>query len=410
MGNFLKEIDERKCNLRELRQQIGRLRSEKNATDTKLDWFRGFDLEEAKKNVFQLTQQIDSLVSSLASADFERSRIADKLSDAIQRKSSPFLVWRWFTDKQKLIRETIRQLELKKDHAEKNYSALQRQRLALTSHIDNKSRQIEEYGTFDCKDFEAKLSDLSAAIADAQSKFQATESEIVTLERAISSHHSEWKSICVEIKKAEKRKSAARQFSQKLSGAENSYERAMIHQECEKKFGCSKPHLVAQKCSEKVSSLNRKRTKIERRIQDELRILTRPITKLVIDGNNVCYEGQSFIGLVAIRAMLEELVSRFEISAVFDSDIRGLLNTNDQNLARMLGDGVQTYVSPTRTKADEYIIRLVDGRKDTYILSNDRFIEFTDHEAVKNDRMIRFMIAGSRISSPEINLSADFKC
>ena len=408
MGNFLKEIDERKCNLRELQQQLDRLQSEKNAAYTKLDWFRSFDLEGAKRTVFQLTQQIDSLEPSITSAAFERSRIAVRLSDAIQRKSSPFLVWRWFTDEQKLIRETIRQLELKKDQAEKNYSALQRQRLALTSHIVNKSKQIEEYGTFDCEDMETKLRDLSADIDDAQSKIQATESKIVTLERAISSHHSKWKSICVEIKKAEQRKSAARQFNQELDNAENSYERAMIHQECEKKFGRSKPHLVAQECSEKISSLNRKRTKIEKRIQDELRILTRPITKLVIDGNNVCYEGQSFIGLVAIRAMLEELGSRFEISVVFDSDIRGLLNTDDQNLARMLGDGVQTYVSPTRTKADEYIIRLADGRKDTYIFSNDRYIEFADHEAVKNDRMIRFMIAGGRILSSEINLTADF--
>ncbi|MDE0111266.1 MAG: hypothetical protein OXN84_03145 [Albidovulum sp.] len=409
MGEFLSEIDVRKRRLQDLKQRFRGLQTDESTTNAELKWFRNFDKGATENRVMKLTRELHRLAPLLQSAETERSRIAENLFDESQRKTSSFLIWNYFSDEQRLIREQIRQLKQEKVLADKNCHELK-------SDIDTKSidrqklvQQLQEYAAFNCEVRKAKLNQLSVDITKVQSEIRSKEREFANLENAISPQLAEWDKICSEIKKLEHDELEAKRFDRELNNANNSYERAMIHKECEEVLGHSKPRFVIRDRSTKISGLKRKRQKIEKRIEGKLRILTRQVTNLIIDGNNACYDGQNFIGLAAIRAMLEELGSRYDLTVVFDADIRAMLKTNDQGISDALGNGVRTYVSPTRTKADEYILEFANQKEDTYIFSNDRYSEYRDYEAVKSERLIRFMIAQGRIISHEINLSAEFK-
>jgi hypothetical protein len=200
----------------------------------------------------------------------------------------------------------------------------------------------------------------------------------------------------------------ASRFEQGLSSAANTYERAMIHKECEEKFGTGSPKQVISDRRGKIRSLDNNIPKLERRIREELEKLERTIGHLLIDGNNACFERQSFIGLRAISALLRELGGRYKTTVVFDAKIRAMLKTDTQGIERALGTSVNTHVAPTKSAADEYLLKLADQDNSAFILSNDRFAEYHDYAAVKSGRLFRFLIADGKLMANDIDVSVNF--
>lgn len=122
----------------------------------------------------------------------------------------------------------------------------------------------------------------------------------------------------------------------------------------------------------------------------------------------MCYEGQSFIGLRAISALIRELGGRYKTTVVFDASIRAMLRTDTQGIERALGASVNTHVAPSKTAADEYLLKLADLDNTAYILSNDRFAEYHDYNVVKSGRVFRFLVAEGKLMANDIDISVNF--
>lgn len=182
----------------------------------------------------------------------------------------------------------------------------------------------------------------------------------------------------------------------------------MIHNACKEAFGKGKPKEVISDRRGKIRGLDNNIPKLERRIREELQKLERTIGHLLIDGNNACYEGQSFIGLRALTALVQELGGRFKTTVVFDASIRAMLKTDTQGIERTLGTLVNTHVAPTKSAADEYLLKLADQDNSAFILSNDRFAEYHDYAAVKSGRLFRFLIADGKLMANDIDVSVSF--
>ena len=86
-----------------------------------------------------------------------------------------------------------------------------------------------------------------------------------------------------------------------------------------------------------------------------------------------------------------------------------MLRTDTQGVERTLGTSVNTHVAPTKTAADEYLMKLADQDSNTFILSNDRFAEYHDYDVVKSGRVLRFLIAGGKIMANDIDISVNFQ-
>ena len=64
-----------------------------------------------------------------------------------------------------------------------------------------------------------------------------------------------------------------------------------------------------------------------------------------------------------------------------------------------------THVAPSKTAADEYLLKLVGKNKSTFILSNDRFGEYHDYDVVNSGRVLRFLIAGGKFIANDFDIS-----
>lgn len=255
---------------------------------------------------------------------------------------------------------------------------------------------------------EKRLSSLGPKIERLKASHAADKSELVRIEAKVRPHTQELDRLKLELNKLNDDIADADHFEKGLASASNGYERAMIHKECEEKFGTGRPAQVINACRRKMRSLENNISKLDRRIRDEFQKLERTIGHLLIDENTVCYERQSFIGLRALSALLRELDGRYKTTVVFDASIRAMLKTDTKGVERALDAPVNTHVAPSKTAADEYLLKLGDQDNSTYILSNDRFAEYHDYNVVKSGRVLRFLIAEGKIMANDIDISVNF--
>ena len=247
-----------------------------------------------------------------------------------------------------------------------------------------------------------RTEDVEGAVAGPLAEFHRLETEIRTNAVALGRLKSEVADIEEQITKVEKLK-------KKLSEATSPTERWELHDKCERKYGDGSPSSVLSELRGKrrplmedirgherqVNRLLRDKQKTERRIRELAVIAAREISALVIDGNNCCYDGNDFIGLAALIPMTEVLDREYRVTVVFDAGIRGQLRANDNHIRAAL-PYAKVHVGATKTKADATILD-ISNDPGTWVISNDRFGEFGDKDAVAESRIIRHEIVAGRV-------------
>lgn len=269
-------------------------------------------------------------------------------------------------------------------------------------------KRLADHESFNLNDAENRLSLIESEIDRIRTSQAGASDELTRVESKIHPHTQALDRLKSELDTLNANIVLANRFEQELSAASNGYKRAMIHKECEEKFGTGSPKQVINARRGKIRRLENNIPKLERRIRDELQKLDRTVSHLLIDGNNACYEGQSFIGLRAISALLLALGNRYKTTVVFDASIRSMLKSDTQGVERIIGPSVKTHVAPSKTAADEYLMKLAGKDKNTFILSNDRFAEYHDYDVVKSDRLLRFLVAEGRLMANDIDITVNF--
>lgn len=198
-----------------------------------------------------------------------------------------------------------------------------------------------------------------------------------------------------------------RRLESGLGEARNSYERRQIHDKCEREFGSSSPRAVIRKIENAIPSLQRNVEKLERRLEQLGRRAALDVQEIIVDGSNLCYEGDKFIGLVALRALSQRLVADYEVTVVFDRSITQRLRLRNSDAVRAQLPGVKVHIVTTQLGADETIL---DAAQDpnAYVLSNDRFAEFPDKSAVSNARLMQHEIINGRILVQDLSIDLEF--
>jgi hypothetical protein len=198
-------------------------------------------------------------------------------------------------------------------------------------------------------------------------------------------------------------------FEERLSSASTSYEKKMVHEECSRAFGGEgRPGRVKQLKQRDIQSVLRNLEKVEARLQRIARLASRPISMLIIDGNNLCYAGREFIGLEPLYALTSALVRDYRVIVVFDASIRKILRMNDQQVADGFHHEVKVHVVASKQTADQTVLEAAFA-SDTYVISNDRFRDFTDKAAVSGQRLIRHEIVAGRVLIHDLNLAVPFE-
>jgi hypothetical protein len=147
--------------------------------------------------------------------------------------------------------------------------------------------------------------------------------------------------------------------------------------------------------------------KLDKRLRSIGQNASRTIKTLVLDGNNLCYQDGTFIRLGVLKALARELASRFEVEIVFDSNIRGQLKMGDDDIRSQFGNGVTAHVVASKQKADETILDSAT-EPTAYVISNDRFADFPEKRAVREQRLIRHEILNGKVFIRDLNVATSF--
>ncbi|MCE0755606.1 hypothetical protein LU683_22260 [Pseudomonas asiatica] len=193
-----------------------------------------------------------------------------------------------------------------------------------------------------------------------------------------------------------------------------SEEAAKVKGACSNYFGTDDIAQVVRHKTSDVEDLERELAKWEQRMASLRQRDSRVIERLIIDGSNLCNRGrgknQQFIGLNALSALVPALLSNWpgsEIILVFDPGITRKLQVSWEDIQRTFPASVETYRVGRGRSADEMIIELAYS-PNAYIISNDRFGEFSNRPAIKENRVFGHDITKANILVNELWISVEY--
>lgn len=197
----------------------------------------------------------------------------------------------------------------------------------------------------------------------------------------------------------------AESLQRALDSAATSRERALTHGECERHFDNGNPSAVMRQLNRQLADTDREISKVERRLQKLAARGAMEVAKVVIDGNNLCYRQNTFIGLTAVQAVVSALQHQHEIIVVFDASIRRHLKMDKHAIAASFPEGVEVHVVAHKEEADETVLALATDTN-AAVISNDRFTDFPEKLAVRDQRIVRHEIVDGRVFVHDLGVSA----
>ncbi|MBZ2195395.1 hypothetical protein [Occultella gossypii] len=420
--------------LESLTRHLDSLRSHRETILSDLDWYDRFDTRQTEKDALRLSDGLVAIQEQLTAIKSEWDRASERTPGLIKKARLGWNPSYWMSDSRRSARSHLREhlqsvallnaqldalkltektsgraLDLLyhdlKEHKQFNLGAAQSKLAALESEIP--LRELEdEHLALRKTEVDRQLHEPRKSLALLESKLEDLKNEEWELQRRIDD--------------SERDVSEAKRLDGRISHASNSCERAILHEECSDRFGPSSPRAVIrdrsaairrgrtslQHTMRRTAGVERDISKVERRIHEVAIRASRIIRALIIDGNNLCYERDRFIGLSALRPLCQRLAESYDLTVVFDASIRRLMRTSDGALRKEL-PRTNVHVVSSRGKADETLLHAARDHF-VFVLSNDRFAEYRDLAVVADGRVIRHEILNGHIMVHDLSVDEPF--
>lgn len=395
-----------KCN--EL-QNILNLKKDKKALLTEeLSWFSSTNIESLFSSLEQKKIAQKEYKSLLTINEKEINTLTKNIQDIKQYTKTLFNPLNWFDDEQKSYRKRLN--GLKKDHCVSNEHKDKKIKTIskIVSVISKINSDIKKYELFDKTKTHNEIDTLVREIIVLEEKLKRTSELKNNVDNALRPIISQITEYDNSISTANTKISMAKSIERKLDAAENSYERAMIHEKCETSFGDGSPKKVISQEERKIRQCERDLIKARKRATEIRNKASREIRKIIIDGNNLCYEGNRFVGFKALLVVTNELSSKYKVVVVFDSAIRAQIKANDNIIRSNFSDDIEIHIVATKHLADETVLDIASNDEVCYVLSNDRFGEYRDKEVVTSNRLIRHEIVSGKVIVHDLNINSKY--
>jgi hypothetical protein len=397
--------------VRSRRRTLEELRETETELRTQLAWQDAFDpaatarMEKVQESkLAYLEEQLGELdaVLPVALTRIENTRAATRPG------------WNpsyWFSDDRSAARiELARGLaEIEKNKADKRRCITERAH--ALSNRESARESMERYSRFDREVAGSTLSEVAIEIQSSDSELQKLEAREKALDAELRVPFDELLGFRDQLKQLSSELVKAERFDRELGQASTNYEKKQIHQACEALFDSGKPGKIIADRKRAIASVTRNIKKLEVRLRELGRRGARDVQALVIDGSNLCYDGEKLIGLFPLRALcnqLTDVLGGIDVRVIFDASITRRLGLPNEARLRSQLPKVNVYVAASEIDADEFIL---DAAQDdtTFVLSDDRFANFPEKSAVRGDRILRHMIISDRIIVPELSINTKYE-
>lgn len=390
--------------------EIGNIRSQLKELTSKLDWYDAFSPRDAEARVRTLRDQDAQDTDRLSGLSANLNRLKGACGEIEGQLMMRFDPRGWFNVEQRALRQKAAGLRLEVKDAEDAVDALRAQHASRREAISQAQAELQQHVRTSITALRQSRSDLSDRLASALSRREVLEAERRAFDVEVRPLVDQLSARELELRTARRNADLARELDAELNTAANGFERKKVHERSEEALGTGQPKTALRQNEKVIEQTERTIEKVQRRMRELHERWSRVVDLLIIDGSNFCFaSGNDFVGLSALKAALPLLVARCNIIVVFDASIRRKLAAGDTAIRTELASAAEVIVMPTKTAADETIISRANGSSGRFILSNDRYSEFQDHEAVAAGRMLRHVISSDRVQILDLRIDVPYE-
>lgn len=360
-------------------------------------WYKKFDSDDAATTVGNAKRSIAQLTDEIGKLEL---KIVKQTSDATRIREKTHLGWNpqyWISSERAAFKVEFgiksAELGLLQDRLVglKNQAKSQRDKV-LRVEVD-----LKNYNEHDSLKFEAKMIAFNLEIGVLATRLKEIARQRDDLSVQLQAPLMELGKITSQRFRVAEDISLAQSFDDEMNRAVSGHERSLIHEKSKQKFGDSSPRRVKISKERELEGIDRNIKKLTVRLEAIVEKSSRLIGRLVIDGNNMCYDNtRKFLGLRALRPVANALADKYEVLVVFDASIREQLRKGDDQIGHCFENRVRVHIVATGQKADETLLKIA-SEPDDWVVSGDRFGEYPEMPAVKNKRLIRHEILEGKV-------------
>jgi len=381
----------------DIKSNIETLEIENKKFEDNLDWINLRNKEDLYENydVLKRSEKTKQIEIKIIRENNSKAKI--KHRELIEGIKSPFNPSYYFSDTQKKLR--LESKLILKGIFKQNL--IIKARVEVLEKVSKKKirfqSDIDKYNSFNLIESQNGINNNILKLKEFNSEKDIINKQKQKVEIKLTPVLNELKKVQSKIEDANSEIKEVERFSHELDNAHNSYERAMIHKECVNLFGDGNPNKIFKNKKELIKKLKRDFDKLENRAEQISEKAQRIINEITIDGNNMCYDNDKFIGFKALIPISSIINKDYKLNIIFDASIRSILKQDSKRINKQFDNGIKIHIVASKQKADETILDLASEKFNSYVISNDRFVDFFEKEVVENNRIFRHEIVNNRV-------------
>ena len=393
-----------------LKGEAERITSTIDHLHSDLRWFEGFDNAASHSRLAQLNRDTGSAREQLEQLEKSLRSSKAALREARSTAAAGWSPAHWISTERTVAKRLVPTLEGRIRQFQRTRDAVAGE-LAENERLEQRmSTQLQRYRAFDPLQAQAESGQLNDELQRLRETIDETRGESERWEAKAGEVFRHWSHVRQQLHALEQDISDAECFVYELDTAQSGRDRAIIHGQCEQRFGAGKgsPAPILREAQAAQRRLLRDEEKLNRRLRDITRLLERQIRGLVLDSNNLCYANDKdgerrFIGLAALKALVPELCASYEVILVFDASITSLTGKDEKALQAAF-PGTRVLIAPSKTAADDAVLGAVEFDPSMFAISGDRYAEYPDRCAVREERVLRPIVHRDSVQIPQLEV------
>lgn len=393
-----------------LEREIININANSQTLRADLDWFERFELESNHTRLAQVQRETLAAREQLARVEQSIKACRAELNSAKGVAEAGWSPLHWFSTERRVAERQVSTLQ-------KRLSQFKSQQEGLVSGLGESQREelrlnanSQRYQGFDSLQANATITQLEHDVQRLQGVADEVRKASAHWEAVAGEVYRNWKTTHDQLRATEQDIIDAECFINQLDNAQSSFDKKMVHDDCEDRFGAGQrsPDRVLKDRQFHQRKLKREEEKRMRRLRDTIRLLENEIRALVIDGNNLCYLNEAggkrrFIGLAVLKALVPHLAATYGVTLVFDPGIRCQLDMSDNALQAMFPQ-VRVLVMPPTLTADHPVLAAAEFDVETYVISNDHNSDYPDMAAVREERVLHAVVHRDSVQIPQLQI------
>ncbi|MEN9903297.1 MAG: hypothetical protein RL651_1961 [Pseudomonadota bacterium] len=388
--------------------RIGQAESEIQTQQKNLDWFSHFDADAILARSLEQKRNISRVERELAETRIRSDELMTEIPVIKEKTAWGVNPLYWFSDErqkcEKMLATKEQQLTATRQKEKDVLASLNEG----NAELDRLQAQLQKYRTYDPLQAQSTISALSVQVQMWRDELEAILPLKERLDEELRSPLSEEGIARARVSSLQRKIQESDSFDRALSVASTSYDKAIIHEKCKAALGESSPGKVKRACQIQLVSAERDLKKIQVRLHKIHDKVVRVIKSIVIDGNNLCYEKDQFIGLNALLAVTNQLIVKYDVLVIFDPGICELLKLKESAIASQFPEGVKVHVVASNAGADELLLDCAESEQ-AYVISKDRFAEYPEKSAVRGGRLIRPEMLNGTIRIYDLDVCEEYE-